>query len=132
MKNGYMDQFERLRGVDPRLITVLVRAAREFHKYYPHAWIRITEGQRTLVRQKQLVNDGISPTMDSNHLKGRAVDIAVMIGNEADWDFHWYTQYNKCVQKEANDLGVSVQWGGDWTSRDGPHFELVLFRGKNL
>jgi peptidoglycan L-alanyl-D-glutamate endopeptidase CwlK len=39
----------------------------------------ITEGLRTKERQKELFSAGKSQTMNSRHLTGKAVDIAVII-----------------------------------------------------
>ena len=42
--------------------------------------VQITEGLRTLERQRQLVAAGKSKTMNSYHLNGRAVDVYVNNG----------------------------------------------------
>lgn len=68
---------------------------------------------------------GASRTMRSRHLTGHAVDLAVMVGSEVRWDWALYDALSTAVKKAANELGVPLEWGGDWLSfRDGPHFQL--------
>ena len=85
----------------------------------------ITEGVRTLERQKELFEAGKSQTMNSRHLKGFAVDIAVFIEGKITWEFSKYQIVADHIKKVAKDLGIPIVWGGDWVSfKDGPHFEL--------
>lgn len=85
----------------------------------------ITEGIRTRERQKALFDAGKSQTMNSRHLTGKAVDIAVIKDGEVTWDFKYYQLVADHIKKIAKKLDVPVTWGGSWVSfRDGPHFEL--------
>lgn len=91
----------------------------------------ITEGLRTKARQEQLVAAGASKTMNSRHLTGHAVDVAIWKDIDGDgklelrWDWPLYVTFAQEVMTHANDLGVKIVWGGSWTSfKDGPHFEL--------
>lgn len=94
----------------------------------------VTEGLRTLERQKILVAKGASKTMKSRHLTGHAVDLAAWIdmnnsgtveGNEIRWDWPLYEQIASAMKKAAEAAGIPIEWGGDWTSfKDGPHFQL--------
>ena len=85
----------------------------------------ITEGLRTLERQKELFEAGKSQTMNSRHLKGFAVDIAVFEDDKLTWEFPKYQIVADHIKKVAKDLGIPIVWGGDWVSfKDGPHFEL--------
>ena len=117
---------ERLAGVDPRLQAVVRRAAAT----YPHDII-VLEGVRSLERQQQLVKQGASKTLDSKHLRGKAVDVAPVLDTDGDGDveasWHWphYDQLAPHMKAAALELGVNLQWGGDWrTFKDGPHWEL--------
>ena len=83
------------------------------------------EGLRTVERQKQLVAQGASRTMNSRHITGHAVDLAPMIGGEVSWAWPQYHRLAKIVKSAAADEKVPLVWGGSWrTFKDGPHWEL--------
>ena len=85
----------------------------------------ITEGRRTMDRQKELVNVGASMTINSRHLTGHAVDVAVFIGREARWDWPLYDRLAEHIKATAQKLGIPIEWGGDWKRfKDGPHYQL--------
>lgn len=107
-------------GVHQDLVRVIMRAAA-----LSAVDFRITEGLRTLERQKDLVAAGASRTMKSRHLTGHAVDVAAEVGGKVRWDWPLYHKIAAAVKAAANELGVPIVWGGDWkTFKDGPHFEL--------
>lgn len=111
---------ERLKGVHPDMVKVMEESIKESPLDFG-----ITEGVRTLERQKELFESGKSQTMNSRHLKGFAVDIAVFIDGKITWEFPKYQIVADHIKKVAKDLGIPIVWGGDWVSfRDGPHFEL--------
>lgn len=108
----------RMSGVDPRLVAVM-KAAREAIPF------EITEGLRTRERQAYLVSTGKSRTMNSYHLRGKAVDVVATPGGKVSWNLADYRAINVAVQKAAKAAGVTVTWGGSWKSIvDGPHFQL--------
>ena len=85
----------------------------------------ITEGLRSLDRQKQLFKEGKSKTMNSRHLTGNAVDVCIIIDGKASWDYNDYIKLADYIKKISIAVNVPIVWGGDWESfRDGPHFEL--------
>ena len=85
----------------------------------------ITEGLRSLDRQKQLVKEGKSMTVNSRHLTGNAVDVCIIIDGKASWDFDKYKQLSDHIKEVAKGLNTPIVWGGDWhTFKDGPHYEL--------
>lgn len=85
----------------------------------------ITEGIRSVTRQKQLVKEGKSQTMRSKHLIGHAVDIAVYVDGKITWDFKYYEVVASHIMAVAAKLNIPIVWGGSWkTFKDGPHFEL--------
>lgn len=92
--------------------------------YSPHDFT-ITEGIRTLARQKQLKAAGASQTLNSRHITGHAIDFAVLVGGKVRWDWPLYPPVADAFKRAAKELGVPIIWGGDWKSlRDGPHIEL--------
>jgi peptidoglycan L-alanyl-D-glutamate endopeptidase CwlK len=85
----------------------------------------ITEGRRTMDRQKELINAGASMTINSRHLTGHAVDVAVFIGREVRWDWPLYDRLAEHIKATAQKLGIPIEWGGDWKRfKDGPHYQL--------
>jgi peptidoglycan L-alanyl-D-glutamate endopeptidase CwlK len=111
---------DRLKGVHQDLVSVILQAA----DIGPTEFI-VTEGLRTKARQSELVAAGASRTMNSRHITGHAVDLAVTVNNEVRWDWPIYDKLAKQVKLAATKLGVKIVWGGDWAKfRDGPHFEL--------
>ena len=85
----------------------------------------ITEGYRTADRQKELVDAGASMTMNSRHLTGHAVDVAVFIGREVRWDWPLYERLAEHIKATAQKLVIPIEWGGDWKKfKDGPHYQL--------
>jgi len=94
----------------------------------------VLEGLRTTERQKQLVTQGASKTMNSRHLTGHAVDLAPMFAGKISWDWPLYHRLAKIVKAAAAAEKVPLQWGGDWrTFKDGPHWELpwkIYSKGK--
>lgn len=110
----------RLENVHPDLIRVVKRAIE-----LTPVDFGITEGLRTKERQRQLVAQGASRTMNSRHLTGHAVDVVAYIGSEVRWDWPLYPRIAKAFRQAAAELKVPIEWGGDWPKlRDGPHFEL--------
>lgn len=111
---------ERLSGVHPDLVKVIEEAIKESPLDFS-----ITEGLRTKERQQELFSAGKSQTMNSRHLTGKAVDIAVIKDGTVTWDFKYYQLVADHIKGVATKLGIPLVWGGDWVSfRDGPHFEL--------
>lgn len=85
----------------------------------------ITEGLRTKERQKALFDEGKSQTMNSRHLTGKAVDIAVIKDGEVTWDLKYYRIVTDHIKSVAKKLDIPIVCGIDWTSFvDGPHIEL--------
>jgi peptidoglycan L-alanyl-D-glutamate endopeptidase CwlK len=111
---------KKLKGVHPDLVAVIERALEISGLDFI-----VTEGLRTAERQKELYNSGASRTMNSRHLTGHAVDLAVKVGDEIRWDWPLYHRLAKYVMEAAYELKIDVEWGGDWVSfKDGPHYQL--------
>lgn len=86
---------------------------------------KVLEGLRTVGRQRQLVAAGASRTMNSRHLTGHAVDLGALVNKKVRWDWPLYAIIAKAMKTAAKELGVPLEWGGDWkTFKDGPHFQL--------
>ena len=58
----------------------------------------------------------------SKHVTGNAVDL---VPSPVDWNtISKFTTISKAMKQAAKELGVDLEWGGDWTKKDCPHFEL--------
>lgn len=116
---------DKLSGVHHDLIAVVKAADVIVDTWDNGVSFIVTEGLRTTIRQAELVKAGASRTMNSKHLTGRAVDLAATVNGEVRWDWPLYGILAQAMKDAANDLGVVIEWGGDWrTFKDGPHFQL--------
>ena len=108
----------RLKGVDPRLVSVLEKVVKYFD-------ITVIEGLRSQERQNALLAQGKSKTKFSKHCEGIAVDIAMY---PIDWnardDFHYLGGF---VLGISAVMGVNIRWGGDWSS---PSLDKNVMSGK--
>lgn len=132
-----------LSGVDPNLVKVVKRAIEITEQDFI-----VIEGLRT--REQMMINYGKGRTaaqlavhgipasyakpkeskvtwlnnpFASNHAKGKAVDI---VPSPVDWsDISKFKKINEAMQAAAKELGVKLSYGGDWTKKDYPHWELA-------
>ena len=126
----------RLEGVHPDLVRVVKKAAAMSDMDFT-----VLEGLRTVERQKQLLANGATKTMNSRHLTGHAVDLAPVIDGKVSWDWPLYHRLADVMRSASIRENVHIRWGGTWKlltaiqgpitakvlSRsfpDGPHFEL--------
>ena len=137
----------RLAGVHPDLARVVQNAAAG------GAVFRVTEGLRTPERQRQLVAEGKSQTLNSRHLTGHAVDVVPLdSAGDVSWEWGLYFPLADAFRAAAIAEGVPMVWGGAWGQEmaeyatakagqaayvarvkeagrkpflDGPHFELA-------
>lgn len=116
---GDARSLRNLLGVHSDLVRVVNRA----HELSAVDFI-VTEGVRTPARQQQLLKAGATQTLNSRHLTGHAVDLAAKVGSQVRWDWPLYAQLATAMKTAARELGVPIEWGGDWKFKDGPHFQL--------
>ena len=111
---------ERLVGVHPDLVAVVSRAIQ-----ITPVDFTVLEGVRSIQRQKEMVAKGASKTMNSRHLTGHAVDLGAFVAGSVSWDWSHYYPIADAMKAAAKELGIKLEWGGDWTGfKDGPHFQL--------
>lgn len=111
---------DKMQGVHPDLVAVMQLAILRTPVDFT-----VIEGLRTEERQRQLVATGASRTMNSRHLTGHAVDVAPIVGGKVSWDWPLYHRLAPVIKAAAKELGVPIEWGGDWASfKDGPHWQL--------
>lgn len=140
----------RLEGVDSRLRLVVMEAIT-----ITKVDFGVTEGLRSVERQRELVASGASQTMNSKHITGHAVDLVAYIGPRISWELNLYDDIADAMRLAAIEYDVPIRWGGAWNvpdirewdgtmqdamdyyidSRrsqgrrpflDGPHFELMV------
>lgn len=111
---------KRLEGVHCDLVKVMMHAISISDMDFT-----VLEGRRTLARQKVLLQQGATRTLKSRHITGHAVDIAPLVAGSVRWDWPLYNRLAKIIKQAAKEVGVTVEWGGDWkTFKDGPHWQL--------
>ena len=108
-----------LTGVNASLVQVVKRAIE-----LTTIDFGVSEGLRTIERQKILYAAGKSQTMKSKHIVGRAVDLMAMPYGRVSWEWKYYVHIADAMKQAAKELGVDIEWGGDWKFRDGVHFQL--------
>lgn len=119
----------------------LVKVMNEAIKNSPIDFI-ITDGIRSTEEQRKLYNQGrttpgkIVTNADgvnnkSNHQVktdgyGYAVDLYPFYNGSAQLnDAKSLKVIADHIKSVAKELGIAIQWGGDWKFKDYPHFELV-------
>jgi peptidoglycan L-alanyl-D-glutamate endopeptidase CwlK len=132
-----------LKSVDKRLSDIIYVASEICEIPF-----MVTEGLRTLERQKLLVAQGRSKTMNSKHLTGLAVDIVPIIDGQDVWSYldgkpldsrarEAFRCIHNSITQAAEKLSYKVRWGNDWDGddievgpdpdesfEDWPHYEL--------
>ena len=127
---------ERLKGVDPQLAAVVMRAIELTTTDFT-----VIEGARSKERQAELYAQGrtkpgpkVTWTMNSRHIGGHAVDLGVWKDGAIDWnDTAGYKAIYDAMIAAGKELGVPIRAGSDWDGdgrrceageSDLPHFEI--------
>jgi peptidoglycan L-alanyl-D-glutamate endopeptidase CwlK len=133
MRQHLSRSLKNMQGLHPDLILVLNRALQTS----PTMFV-VTEGVRTLERQKELLRIGATKTLKSRHLKqadgyGHAFDFYAYVDINNDGKITFEEMANVrlmlgiagAIKAAAKEKNVAVTYGGDWRSfKDYPHFEL--------
>lgn len=112
-----MRGIDKLKGVKQPLISLAYDLDKVMQQKYGIE-VTVAEGLRTLERQKQLVKEKKSKTLNSRHLSGDAIDIYPVAGGKILWD-----KFDILI-KEAKALNSKdFTYGYDW-GWDKPHIEI--------
>lgn len=103
----------RLEGVHPQLVEVVERAIELTGQDFS-----VTDGLRSLERQKALKASGASKTLNSMHLKqsdgwGHAVDLVPYLHGPR-WEWPLIYPIAVAMRRASQEFGVSLTWGGVW------------------
>jgi peptidoglycan L-alanyl-D-glutamate endopeptidase CwlK len=119
---------ERAKGVDHKLLNIIKIVSQEIPLI-----VLPFGGVRTLKQQKNLVKIGVSKTLKSKHLTGKAIDVAPYYNKKIDWkateDFAYMCGMIRIVAKYQ---GVKIRQGCLWNKKsikenkfgDYPHQEI--------
>lgn len=124
---------QELQGVHPDLIICVAQALPICSVDFG-----VHDGLRTKETQRELVDRGVSWTMNSMHLVqnetgwGHAVDLVPYIAGRLSWDsIEAFIEIGNCMKEVAarNSIaltwGANVQYGGHWQRiNDMAHFQL--------
>lgn len=112
---------KNLEGVDKRLVEVFTEALKLSQYDFG-----ITEGVRSIERQKELLKEKKTKTLKSYHLTGKALDVIMYDEyGRGTWEEKYYQYLNKIIQELADKKGYTITWGGNWkTLVDCPHFQI--------
>ncbi|MDJ0503744.1 MAG: M15 family metallopeptidase [Nostocales cyanobacterium LE14-WE12] len=118
---------DRLKGVKQVLIDILIEASKDTPYPFeipPFGGMRTAEDQHGLFLKKVSKCDGYNKI--SEHQKGTAFDIFLLINGTASWDKAKLTVVARHIQEVAKySFKINLTWGGDWTKFvDMPHFQL--------
>lgn len=94
----------------------------------------ISEVARTLERQKLLMEQGKSWTMNSRHIprkvkglkkrKVHALDFFAWVDGAISWEEPHYYEVHDAFVIASQHTGIPFEWGGHWKVFDGPHIQL--------
>ena len=104
---------DRLQGVDDRLVKIVKRAIQ-----LTKVDFGVTEGLRTIDRQRELYKAGASTTMNSKHITGNAVDLVAYLGPRISWELSLYDNIADAMKSAASENGVKIRWGAAWNVPD--------------
>lgn len=133
MRSPIQRSLDNMKGLHPDLIRVINRASETSLTSFV-----VTEGLRTLERQKELWRIGATKTLKSRHLKqadgyGHAFDFYAYVDTNRDGKITFEEMSSvrlmlpiaDAIKKAAAEEKVAITYGGDWRKfKDYPHFEL--------
>ena len=109
-----------LDGVDPRLAMLVGVVSLETEYDFI-----VIDGLRTLAEQRVLLQRGVTRTLDSYHITGHAIDVAIWHEGKVQWVPEMYRVLAQRFKKAATAMSIDLKCGVDFKSFfDGPHFQV--------
>lgn len=104
---------KKMEGIDPAL-EILAKHAISLSSVD----FGISEGLRSVERQKKLVAQKRSQTMKSLHLEGKAIDVFAFVDGEAVWELSVYDEIADAFAMASRSQGTPLVWGAAWSVPD--------------
>lgn len=121
MKQGDIDKTV---GVEDSLL----RVVKEAQRAHPELTFTIggQGGRRTPEQQAELVRKGTSKTLDSDHLRGQAIDIVPLVNGKPNYEASGeYSKIHDAMEEAATSLGIPLAAKSqEFRSWDPGHFSL--------
>jgi peptidoglycan L-alanyl-D-glutamate endopeptidase CwlK len=104
-------------------ITSGLRTAQEQNELYKKGRA-VVDGHMQIVDKSAVVTYADGYQKKSNHQGGNAVDV---VPYPSLWsDETELIRLGGYVKSVAIELGIDIEWGGDWKWKDYPHYQLVV------
>ena len=110
--NGFKldpESLKKLSQINKRLQSVVLRAAELSEQEFV-----VLEGLRSPERQKQLLSQGNTQTLKSNHITGNAVDLVPKVNGKISWDWKYFYPIANAMDNAADELKIKLTWGSAW------------------
>lgn len=121
--------YERLQGVDPRIIEIVENAiliSRVDFGIPRDGGLRTAERQNEMFRDPEIATNCDGYENQSYHQTGLAFDVYGYVNGKASWREEHLSLVACAILQSASMLGYSLEWGGHWESFvDSPHFQLT-------
>ena len=91
----------------------------------------VTDGVRTMERQRKLVKQGRSKTFRSYHLYGLAADLVPYVDGNYRWDDpSSFQDIAVAIKKVIHKHNLPIEWGFEKWGWDMPHWQMTGYRAK--
>ena len=114
---------KNLIGVHPMLAFAVTEAIKITKQDF-----MVFEGVRTLERQKELVANGMSKTLNSYHLYGLAVDLVAYVNGKPTWEEQYYEAIIEAMDTVCKTHNIQIDNGYKLWGWDMPHYQLTGYK----
>ena len=90
----------------------------------------VFEGKRTMERQRKLVAQGYSKTLNSYHLYGLAVDLVAYVDGKPTWEEQYYDEILKAMDTICETYNLQVDNGYRLWGWDQPHYQMTGYKNR--